>query len=146
MIALASDHGGYRLKEEIKKFLEDCGYEVRDLGTGGEDPVDYPDYAHRAAGVVARGECQLGILICGTGLGMSITANKVRGIRAALCHDSFSARMSREHNDASILCLGQRVVGVGLALEIVRVWLESSFAGDRHCRRVQKIENYEKEK
>ncbi len=145
MIALASDHGGYRLKEEIKKILEDGGYEVRDLGTGDEESVDYPDYGHQAARAVARGECQLGILICGTGIGMSITANKVRGIRAALCHDSFSARMSREHNDASILCLGQRVVGTGLALEIVRVWLESSFSGGRHSRRVQKIENYEKE-
>ncbi len=146
MIALASDHGGFRLKEEIKEYLREKGFQVKDFGTDGEGSVDYPDFAWRATKAVAGGECQKGILICGTGIGMSITANKVRGIRAALCHDSFSARMAREHNDAQVLCLGQRVVGTGLALDLVRIWLESNFTGGRHCSRVEKIEQYEKEK
>ncbi len=146
MIALGSDHGGFRLKEEVKKYLQEKGYQFRDFGTDKEGSVDYPDFALQAARAVADGECQVGILICGTGIGMSITANKVRGIRAALCHDTFSARMSREHNDAQVLCMGQRVIGTGLALDIVKVWLESKFSGGRHCRRVEKIQNYEREK
>lgn len=146
MIALGSDHGGFRLKEEVKNYLQEKGYQVRDFGTDTEDSVDYPDFALRAARAVAAGECQAGILICGTGIGMSISANKVKGIRAALCHDAFSARMSREHNDAQMLCMGQRVIGTGLALDIVKVWLESKFTGGRHCRRVEKIQSYEREK
>jgi len=145
MIALASDHGGFKLKEEVKKFLQEKGYRVRDFGTDGEASVDYPDFALKAAKSIVSGECQAGIFICGTGIGMSITANKVRGIRAALCNDSFSARMSREHNDSQVLCMGQRVLGTGLALDIVRIWLESKFTGGRHCNRVEKIQNYENE-
>lgn len=146
MIAVGSDHGGFRLKEEVKNYLQEKGYQVRDFGTDNEDSVDYPDFALQAARAVAAGECQAGILICGTGIGMSISANKVKGIRAALCHDTFSARMSREHNDAQVLCMGQRVIGTGLALDIVKVWLESKFTGGRHCRRVEKIQSYEREK
>lgn len=146
MIAVGSDHGGFRLKEEVKNYLQEKGYQVRDFGTDTEDSVDYPDFALQAARAVAAGEFQAGILICGTGIGMSISANKVKGIRAALCHDTFSARMSREHNDAQVLCMGQRVIGTGLALDIVKVWLESKFTGGRHCRRVEKIQSYEREK
>ncbi len=146
MIAVGSDHGGFRLKEEVKNYLQEKGYQVRDFGTDNEDSVDYPDFALQAARAVAAGEFQAGILICGTGIGMSISANKVKGIRAALCHDTFSARMSREHNDAQVLCMGQRVIGTGLALDIVKVWLESKFTGGRHCRRVEKIQSYEREK
>ncbi len=139
-IALGSDHGGYQLKEEIKRWLTEKGeYEVRDFGTYSEGSCDYPDVALPVARAVAQGECSLGILVCGTGIGVSIVANKVPGIRAALCHDTFSARASREHNDANILTLGERVIGRGLALEIVEAWLNGSFAGGRHQRRVDKI-------
>ena len=145
MIIIGADHGGFHLKETIKEFLKENNYEFKDLGTNGEDSVDYPDYAFAVASAVAKGEGERGILVCGTGIGMSITANKVEGIRAALCHDTFSARMARAHNNAQILCLGQRVVGEGLALEIVKAWLESEFEGGRHCRRVDKITAGEKE-
>lgn len=143
-IAIGSDHGGYNLKEDIKKYLKENGIEFKDFGTDSVDSCDYPDYAFRVSRAVAEGEFDKGILICGTGIGISIAANKVKGIRAALCGDTFSARMSREHNDANILCLGERVTGRGLAEEIVAVWLEVEFAGGRHKTRVDKILEFEK--
>jgi len=147
MIALGSDHGGYELKEIIKKHLTERGYCVKDFGVNSPDSVDYPDIAYPVCMSVINGECDKGILICGTGIGISIAANKIRGIRAALCCDCFSARMSREHNDANVLALGGRVVGAGLAVEIVETWLNAEFQGGRHQRRIDKIhamENGEK--
>lgn len=144
-VAIGSDHGGFRLKEEIIKLLQEEGLSFRDFGTHTPESCDYPDIAFAVATAVARGEYDRGILLCGTGIGMAIAANKVRGIRAALCHDPFSARMAREHNNANILTLGERVIGPGLAREIVRVWLKTEFAGERHARRVDKIAAYEKE-
>ncbi|HBQ28111.1 MAG TPA: ribose 5-phosphate isomerase B [Desulfotomaculum sp.] len=138
-VALASDHGGFRLKKEIMVFLQQEGISCYDFGTFSEEAVDYPDYALKVAEVVRKGDFEQGILCCGTGIGMVIAANKITGIRAALCHDSFSARMAREHNDANILTLGQRVIGNGLAIEIVRTWLKAEFQGGRHARRVAKI-------
>lgn len=142
-IALGSDHGGYQLKETIKAFLNELGMEYKDFGTDSEESVDYPDFALKVAEAVAGGQYDRGILICGTGIGIGIAANKVPGIRAALCHDVFSAKASREHNDANILSLGQRVIGPGLALEIVKAWLSTGFAGGRHQRRVDKIKAIE---
>ena len=143
-IAIGSDHAGFRLKGEIIKLLRELGHDCHDFGTQSEEHCDYPDYAQAVAEAVARGECERGILICATGIGMSMAANKVKGIRAALCHDVFSARRSREHNDANVLCLGAEVLGVGLALEIVRAWLAAEFSGgERHRRRVEKIEAME---
>ncbi len=138
-VAIGSDHGGFILKEEIKKMLGTMGLEYKDFGTDSEESVDYPDFAAAVAQSVAKGEFDRGILICGTGIGMSISANKVPGIRAALCHDCFSAKATREHNDSIILCLGERVVGRGLALEIAKIWLNTEFEGGRHQRRVDKI-------
>ncbi|MDD2400958.1 MAG: ribose 5-phosphate isomerase B [Clostridia bacterium] len=138
-IAIGSDHGGYNLKEEIKLFLRENGYDFKDYGTFDTKSCDYPDNAFKVAQAVVTEECDKGIIVCGTGIGVSIAANKVSGIRAALCSDTFSARAAREHNDANILTLGERVVGKGLALEIVRVWLTSSFLGGRHKKRVDKI-------
>ncbi|MGE5528687.1 MAG: ribose 5-phosphate isomerase B [Patescibacteria group bacterium] len=138
-VALACDHAGFRLKEAVKKYMEETGVAVCDLGVHTPDPVDYPDQALLAAEAVAGGRCELGILICGTGLGMAITANKVPGIRAAVCHDTFSARMAREHNDCNVLAMGERVVGTGLALEVVAAFLGAKYLGERHARRVAKI-------
>ena len=138
-IALASDHAGFSLKEEPAHFLKGLGYQVLDFGTHNEESVDYPDFAHKVAVAVSLGQACLGILICGTGLGMAITANKVKGIRAVTCTDTFSARASRNHNNANVLCLGARVTGGGLALDIVKVWLESEFEAGRHERRLSKI-------
>lgn len=138
-IALACDHGGLDLKAEIIQFLQDNHYEFKDLGTYDSEAVDYPDYALPVAEAVRSGEYDRGILFCGTGIGISIAANKVPGIRAALCGDTFSARASREHNDANILALGGRILGPGLAREIVQTWLEAEFAGGRHTRRLNKI-------
>ncbi|AZR74009.1 ribose 5-phosphate isomerase B [Anoxybacter fermentans] len=143
-VAIGSDHGGFRLKEEIKKYLESLQIEYKDFGTYSEESVDYPDFARPVAEGVARGEFDRGILICGTGIGMSIAANKVPGIRAALCHDCFSARATREHNDSNVLCLGERVIGKGLALDIVKIWLETEFVGGRHQRRIDKITSLER--
>lgn len=141
MIALASDHGGYGLKQEIKKHLEERGLEYKDYGCYSEESCDYPDFAHKAAHAVARGECECGILICGTGIGISIAANKVPGIRAALCHDCFSAAATKEHNNANMLAMGARVIGPGLALKIVDTFLDTPFSNDeRHVRRIGKIE------
>lgn len=138
-IAFACDHGGYELKDTIIKWLNDNGYEVVDFGCNSTASVDYPDYALPASQAVARGECDLGILVCGTGIGMSLCANKVKGIRAACCSDTFSAKMTRLHNDSNILCFGARVVGAGLAIELVRNFIESEFEGDRHIKRVEKV-------
>lgn len=138
-IALGSDHGGYGLKEAIKEMLKEKGIDFEDFGTYSTDSVDYPDFAEKVAGAVVSGNYDQGILCCGTGIGISIAANKMPGIRAALCGDCFSARMAREHNNANILCLGGRVVGTGLALQIVETWLKSEFQGGRHQRRIDKI-------
>jgi len=138
-ISLGCDHAGLLLKQEIAAHICRLGHEAFDRGCFSEESVDYPDFAQSVCADVATGEAELGILICGSGIGMSIAANKLDGIRAALCHDTFSAKMSRQHNDANVLCLGQRVVGVGLALEIVTAWLQSDFAGGRHALRLQKI-------
>lgn len=142
-IALGSDHGGYDLKCAIQEFLEKKGHEVVDFGTDSHDSCDYPLIAEPAARAVAARECDRGILICGTGIGIGIAANKIAGVRAALCHDTFSARASRNHNNANILTMGQRVVGVGLALDIVDVWLSSEFEGGRHERRLAEIADLE---
>lgn len=145
-IGLACDHGGFELKEELKTFLKSVGAELVDMGTFNEDSVDYPDFGILVAEKVSRRELERGILICGTGIGMSIVANKFRGVRAALVNDLYSSRLSRKHNDANILVIGGRVVGKELAKEIVRVWLETPFAGGRHKGRIEKIEALEKEK
>ena len=139
-IAIAGDHGGFKLKSEIIKHLESKGFEYKDLGTYNEDSVDYPDYGQAVGKAVASGEFDRGIIICGTGIGISIAANKIPGIRAALCGDCFSAKASREHNDANVLALGERVIGVELAKMITDIWLETKFAGGRHEKRVEKIE------
>ncbi len=138
-IAVGSDHGGFNLKEEVKKWLQEKGHKVEDLGTFSLDSVDYPDVAVAVSKKVAAGLADKGILVCGTGIGVSIAANKIPGIRAALCHDTFSARAAREHNDANVLALGERVIGRGLAMDIVETWLGSRFAGGRHQRRIDKI-------
>ena len=139
MYAIGSDHGGYALKQEIMKHLSERGIAYRDYGTYSEESCDYPDYAEAVGRAVASGECERGIVVCGTGIGISIAANKVRGVRCALCGDCFSAQMAREHNDANVLALGARVLGAGLALKIVDTFLDSAFAGGRHERRVAKL-------
>ena len=144
-IGLASDHGGFELKEAVKGFLKSIGAETVDLGTFSEDSVDYPEFAAQLAERVSAGKLEKGILICGTGIGMSIVANKFRGVRAALVNDLYSSRFSREHTDANILVMGGRVVGKDVAKEIVRIWLETPFAGGRHQRRLEKIEALERE-
>ena len=145
MIALASDHGAYALKELVKKHLQDRGLEVKDFGTYSKDSCDYPDFAGPAAQAVASGECDRGIVLCTTGIGVSIAANKVKGIRCALLSDLMSARMTREHNDTNMMAIGAAVVGEGLALEIVDTWLTTAFSGEeRHCRRIAKVMDMEK--
>ena len=144
-IALAADHGGYALKEELKKHLEKRGIEYEDLGTYSTESVDYPDYALKAAEAVAAGKFDFGIVVCGTGIGISIAANKVPGIRCALCHDTFSARMTRMHNDANMLAFGGRVIGAGLMCDIVDAFLGASFEGGRHIERIKLIEEIENE-
>lgn len=139
MIAIGSDHGGYALKLVIMKHLEERGLEYRDFGTYNEESCDYPDYGEAVARAVASGEYERGILICGTGIGISISANKVHGIRAALCGDCFSAEMARRHNDANILAMGERTLGPGLAMKICDIFLYTGFDGGRHARRVAKI-------
>lgn len=143
-IGLGSDHGGLKLKEEVKKHLSERGIEFVDYGTDSEESVDYPDYGKKVGEAVVSGECDKGIVICGTGIGISIAANKVKGVICALCGDTFSAKMAREHNNSNMLALGERVLGVGLALEILDTWLDSEFAGGRHERRVGKILEIEK--
>lgn len=144
-LVIGSDHAGFELKEQIKAFLEEKGFTVTDVGADSPVSVDYPDFGIRAATLVARGEADRGVLICGTGVGMSIVANKVPGIRASLVYDLYSAIQSRKHLDANILVLGGRVTGKDLATEITRVWLETPFEGGRHQKRIEKIESYEKD-
>lgn len=139
-VVIASDHGGINLKRAIVEYLTEKNIDFTDLGPETADSVDYPDYAKPVAEKVASGEYDKGILICGTGIGMSITANKVKGIRCALVHDTFSAKATRAHNDSNILAMGERVIGEGLALEIVDTWLNTQFEGGRHERRICKIE------
>lgn len=142
MLALGCDHGGYPLMLEVIKYLEEQKIPYKNFGAFSEQSVDYPEYAKLVAHAVADGECENGILICGTGIGISIAANKIKGIRAALCGDVFSAKATREHNDANILALGARVTGAGLALEIVKAFLETPFSNDeRHIRRINLIED-----
>lgn len=143
-IALGSDHGGYQLKENLKKYLKELKVEYKDFGCNSEKSVDYPDIGFKIAIEVKNRNYDKGILICGTGIGMSIVANKIKGIRASLCHDVFSARYAREHNDANILTLGGRVIDSGLAKEIVKVWLNTDFSGEeRHLKRLNKIKQEE---
>ena len=143
-IIVASDHAGLALRAEVVKVARELGREVEDLGPAGGESVDYPDYAQRVAEGVAAGRGRLGVLVCGTGIGMSIAANKVRGIRAAVCTTELEARMARAHNDANVLCLGERVVGLGLGAAIVKAFLEAPFEGGRHERRVRKIAELER--
>ncbi|QHE53809.1 ribose 5-phosphate isomerase B [Pontibacillus sp. HMF3514] len=142
-VILASDHGGVNIRKEVASLLEEMNIEYLDIGCDCEDSVDYPDYGIPAAERVANGEFDRGILICGTGIGMSISANKVKGIRCALVHDVFTARVTREHNDSNVLTMGERVIGPGLAREIAKTWLEADFEGGRHANRVKKIKEYE---
>ncbi|MGD9677959.1 MAG: ribose 5-phosphate isomerase B [Vulcanibacillus sp.] len=138
-VAIASDHGGYELKEQIKTIMDEMNIDYQDLGTNSNDSVDYPDYIVPVTKKVLSKEVDRGILICGTGVGMSIAANKVKGIRAALVHDSFTARATRQHNDSNVLCLGGRNTGLNVAIDIVKVWLETEFEGGRHKKRIDKI-------
>ena len=142
MIAIGSDHGGFELKKKLMEHLSERGLEYKDFGTYSSASCDYPVYAKAVANAVASGECDKGIIICGTGIGVSITANKVHGIRAALCGDCFSAEATRQHNDANVLCMGARVVGEGLALKIADTFLDTPFSNDeRHIRRISMIED-----
>ena len=143
MIAIGCDHGGFELKQAIMKHLDELGLEYKDFGTYTTDSCDYPDYGEAVGRAVASGEFEKGILICGTGIGISLAANKVHGIRAAVCGDCYSAEMTRRHNVANILAMGERVTGPGLALKIVDTFLTAQFEGGRHARRVQKIMDIE---
>lgn len=144
-LAIGCDHGGFELKEEVLKFIKTvANIEVSDLGPAGKESVDYPDYGAKVAEAVSNGTMDRGILICGTGIGMSMVANRYPNVRAALCHDHFTALMSREHNDANVLVMGERVLGKGVALEIVKTWLDTPFAGGRHQKRLDKITAIEK--
>lgn len=145
MIALACDHGGLSLKKEIAKYLSEKGVEYKDFGTHTEDSCDYPLYGAAAARAVASGECEKGIVFCGTGIGISIAANKVKGIRCVVCSEPFSAKLSRMHNNSNMLALGGRVVGVELAKMIVDEWLSAAFEGERHQRRIDLISQIEEE-
>jgi ribose-5-phosphate isomerase (EC 5.3.1.6) len=144
-IAIASDHGGLQLKKVIINYLKQSGYQITDFGTENEESVDYPDFAGKAAKAVAKGQCDKGIVICGTGIGVSITANKIKGIRCALVHDCFSAKATAQHNDTNMLAMGQRVIGEGLAIDIVHTWLTTAYEGGRHDLRIKKMMAYEEE-
>jgi len=144
-VVIASDHAGYELKEQITAILEEKGCIVIDVGTESSASVDYPDFGIRAATLVGRGEVDRGVLVCGTGIGMSVVANKVKGVRAALISDLYTAIQSRKHLNANILVLGGRVIGKDLAAEITRVWIDTPFEGGRHQKRIEKIERYEKD-
>lgn len=147
MIAIASDHGGFELKEKVMRHLQEAGYEVKDFGTYDRQSCDYPDFAGPAAESVAKGEAEKGIVICTTGIGVSITANKISGIRCALCHDVTTARLTRQHNDANVLSLGAGVIGENVAMDVVDTFLATEFSGgERHARRVAKIAEYEKKR
>ncbi|MEA2114402.1 MAG: ribose 5-phosphate isomerase B [Thermodesulfobacteriota bacterium] len=138
-IAVGSDHGGFEFKQLIIEFLHEIGHEIDDVGCYDTQSVDYPDFADKVCVKVGNGVCERGILICGTGIGMSISANRYRDVRAALCHEAYTARMSREHNNANVLCLGGRVLGPEIALDIVGTWIKTEFAGGRHQRRLDKL-------
>jgi len=140
MIAIASDHAGIGLKADVSRLLQSLDIEVEDLGPQDAKSVDYPDYAHLLARAVSDGRIERGILICGSGIGMSMAANRHSGVRAALCHDAYTAEMARRHNDANVLCIGERTTGPGVAEQIVRVFIDTDFEGGRHQRRVAKIE------
>ncbi|MGE5484611.1 MAG: ribose 5-phosphate isomerase B [Ignavibacteriales bacterium] len=144
-IAIASDHAGFQMKKILKDLVVSLGHEVCDFGADSEEPVDYPDTGREAALHVARGDFDRGIVVCGTGVGMSIVANKIPGIRAALCNDVVCARLTREHNDSNVLALGARIIGSEVAREVVRTWLSTDFAGGRHARRVEKISALDRE-
>jgi ribose 5-phosphate isomerase B len=144
-LAIGSDHAGYRLKEDLKGYLKELGHDVEDLGTDSEEPVDYPPYCAAVGRAVRDGRADRGIVLGGSGQGEQISANKVRRVRAALCNDPFTARLSREHNDANVLSMGARIVAPALAREIVRMWLETGFDGGRHERRIRMIEDVERE-
>ncbi len=144
MLAIGCDHGGFELKCHIITHLKQQGVEVKDFGTHDENSVDYPDIAEVVCNAVIDGECENGILVCGTGIGMSMAANKVKGIRAALCTDVYSAKMTKQHNNANVICLGGRVTGRELAIMIVDEWLSQEFLGGRHANRVEKIHKLEK--
>lgn len=139
-IAIGSDHAGFDLKEKVLSFLKQNNYSIEDVGTYSGESVDYPDYSKKVTKLIQKEQCELGILICGTGIGMSISANKQKGIRAALVNDVFSAKATREHNNTNVLCLGARVIGEDLALLIVETWLNSQFEGGRHQTRIDKFE------
>jgi len=142
-VIISGDHAGMTIRNEVKTVLDELGFEYEDVGADCTKSVDYPDYALPAAERVANGEFDRGILVCGTGIGVSISANKVKGIRCALVHDVFSAKSTREHNDSNILAMGERVIGPGLAREIARAWLTTEFDGGRHLNRINKITDYE---
>ena len=144
-IAIAADHGGFELKDSMVEYIKSLGNEVLDLGTNSADSVDYPDYAKKVCEEIQKGNSDLGILICGTGIGMSLAANKFEGIRAACVSDVYSAKMSRNHNNANVLCIGARVIGDEVAKLIIKTFLENEFEADRHQRRVDKIMAFEKE-
>ncbi len=137
---IACDHAGFNIKENVKNIVKDLGHEIIDLGTNSNDRVDYPDFAHKLSLAVLEDKNSFGILICGTGIGMSVTANKHKGIRAALCHDAYTAEMARAHNNANVLCFGERVVGIGVIESMIKIWCETKFEGGRHSNRVKKIE------
>lgn len=142
-IAIASDHAGWKTKELIKTYLTELGHTYEDFGTSNEDSVDYPDFAVSVAQTVSKGKGERGILVCATGLGMCITANKFKGIRAVACHNEFTAEMSRRHNDANVLCLGARIIKPEKLRPIIKIWLETPFEGSRHQRRIDKIRKIE---
>ncbi len=142
-ITIGSDHGAVNLKDEIKKVLSELNVEIDDVGTFGTDSVDYPDIAEKVCAAVTSGQADKGIVLCGTGIGISIAANKIHGIRCALCNDVYSAKMSRKHNNANVLAMGGRVLGFGTASEIVRAWIETEFEGGRHEKRIKKISDLE---
>jgi ribose 5-phosphate isomerase B len=142
-VAIGADHGGFKLKAELTELLQELGIDYTDFGTYSSDSIDYPDVAIPVAEAVANSEFDRGILICGTGIGIGIAANKVKGIRAALVHDTFSAKATRQHNNSNILTMGERVIGPGLARDIAQIWLETEFEGGRHENRVCKISDYE---
>ncbi len=144
MLAIGCDHGGYELKQDVIKHLEERGVEYKDFGCYSPDSVDYPEISKKVCESITSGESENGILICGTGIGMSMAANKIKGIRAAVCGDTFSAKFTRRHNDANVLCMGARVTGPGLALEIVDAYLDNEFEGGRHQRRVDMVMDLEK--
>lgn len=143
LIAIGTDHVAYHFKEELKAFLIEKGHTIKDFGTHDTERVDYCDYGIAVGEAIAKGECEKGLLFCGTGVGISISANKVKGIRAVVCSEPYSAKLSKEHNDTNILALGARVVGIELAKMIIEMWLDAKFEGGRHAKRIQKISNYE---